>query len=323
MRARRRMILKATAALFTMMLGLAPLTADESYPSRVVKLVVPYPAGGSLDAVSRFVAQELSERLNQSFIVENRAGAGGTIGTAAVAQADPDGYTILMVVDSHAINPSLFPKLSYDAQKDFQPVVLIGKAPLILVVPKSSPLNSVADLVAAARAKPSTLTIGTLGRGSQTDLAAYLLAKQAGIQFAEIPYSGGGAVHKDIVSGEIQSAFLTQGAIAGLIRSGDLKPLGTTAPERTAWFPQVPTMKEQNYDVPNQYWFGMVMNSRVPLPIVEKIEATMLLILASDKFKERLATIGIDVTPQNRIEFKSYIADETKRWGETIASMKR
>lgn len=319
----RKSMLRATTVLLAMMLGLAPLAAQEAYPSRVVRLVVPYPAGGSLDAVSRFVAQELTTRLNQTFIVENRAGAGGTIGTAAVAQTEPDGYTILMVVDSHAINPSLFPKLTYDTQKDFQPVVLIGKAPLILVVPKSSPFNSLGDLIAEARAKPSMVTVGTLGPGSQTDLAQFLLAKQAGVEFVEIPYAGGGAVHKDIVSGQIQAAFLTQGAIAGLIKNGDLKPLGVTAPQRTALFPQVPTMKEQNYDVPNQYWFGMVMSSRVPLPIVEKIETTMLAVIDSAEFKQRLATIAIDVTPMNRIEFGKYIADETKKWAKTIASMKR
>jgi tripartite-type tricarboxylate transporter receptor subunit TctC len=305
------------------MLGFEPVSAQDHYPSRVVKLVVPYPAGGSLDAVSRFVAQELTERLNQTFIVENRGGAGGTVGSAAVAQAEPDGYTILMVVDSHAINPSLFPKLSYDAQKDFQPIVLIGKAPLILVVPKSSPYNTASDLIAAARAKPSTLPLGTLGRGSQPDLAGYLFAKQAGVQFAEIPYSGGGAVHKDILSGELQAAFLTQGAIAGLIRNGDLKPLGVTAPERTAMFPQVPTMREQNYDITNQYWFGMVIRAQVPDPIVEKLETTMMQIMASEQFKKRLATIAIDVTPLNRTEFKKYIADETKKWAETISSMNR
>ena len=317
----RRMIAACFAAVLAT--SAAPALADDGYPSRPVRLVVPYPAGGSLDAISRIVAQDLSERLGQSFIVENRGGAGGTLGTAAVAQAEPDGYTLLMVVDSHAINPSIFPNLTYETERDLQPVVLIGRAPLILVVPKSSPATTVADLVRVAREKPGTVSLGTLGRGSQPDLAGHLFATRAQVQFVEVPYAGGGAVVKDIVSAQIQATFLTQGSIASLIQAGDLKPLGVTSAERTSLFPNVPTMKEAGYDFTSEYWFGMVAPARVSAEIVQKVEAAMLSIMASPQFKQRLLTIGVVVTPMNRREFGAYISSERKKWAEVIAEMKR
>jgi len=241
------------------------------------------------------------------------------MGTAAVAQSQPDGYTLALVVDAHAINPSVFPNLPFDAVKDFRPLAFIGRAPLILLVPKTSPFNSAADIVQAARAKPASINLGTLGRGSQPELAGYLFAQKAGVTFVEVPYAGGGAVVKDIVSGAIQATFITQGSVASLVRAGDLKGLGVTSPRRTALFPDVPTMKELGYDFTSEYWFGLLAPANIPEPIAQKLETEILSILSLPEFNQRVAAFGVVVEPMAGRAFADYIKSEREKWAKVMA----
>ncbi|HEY4819260.1 MAG TPA: tripartite tricarboxylate transporter substrate-binding protein, partial [Xanthobacteraceae bacterium] len=220
-------------------------TAQEAdYPARPVKVVVPYPAGGLVDLITRVVTERLAASMGQQFVIESRAGANGTIATASVAHAEPDGYTLLMITDSHAVNPLFYKNLSYDSVKDFAPIGLIGKSPMVLTVHVSVPARTVSDLIASARADPGSLSYGSIGLGSASHLAGEMFKLRAGVDMLHVPYRGGAPAVNDLIAGHLKTMFLTP--VSGLphIQAGKLAPLAIAAPVRFELMPDVPTMAE-------------------------------------------------------------------------------
>ena len=241
----KRIITLAIAACLSLaaMAGIVR-AQDTDYPTRPIRVIVPYPAGGLVDLITRVVAERLAASLGQQFVIESRAGANGTIATASVAHAEPDGYTLLMITDSHGVNPLFYKTLSYDSVKDFAPIGLIGKSPMVLTVQVSVPARTVAELVALARANPGTLTYGSIGVGSASHLAGELFKVRAGVDLVHVPYRGGAPAVNDLIAGHLKTMFLTP--VSGLphIRSGRLAPLAIAAPQRFELMPDVPTMAE-------------------------------------------------------------------------------
>jgi tripartite-type tricarboxylate transporter receptor subunit TctC len=225
-------------------LGMSFATAQD-YPARPVKIVVPYPAGGGTDALTRFVAKGLEQRLGQPFIVENRGGAGSTLGATAVARSEPDGYTVMVrTASAFGVAPGLYKHLAYDPVKDFTPVMLFATVPFVLVVNPSLGVNSVMDLIAIARSKPGELAFASAGVGSVHQIYAELLMHMTGIKMRHVPYRGGGAAMNDVVAGHVPVYFADAGPAAALIRDGKLKALGVTTAERASHLPDVPTFDE-------------------------------------------------------------------------------
>lgn len=230
-------------------LSVAPATPvrAQDFPTKMITIVAPFPAGGTTDAVARPLAQQFQRSMGQTVIVENKGGAGGSIGTAAVARGPADGYTQLIVFDTHAVNPHIYKKLPFDTFKDLTGVSQIVSVPQVLVVPASFPANSVKDLVQLAKSKPGSVTYASAGPGSSNQLTAELFARTAGIQMSHVPYKGGGPMVTDLVGAHVNVAFISQPLVLAHIRAGKLKALAVTSDKRSALLPDVPTVAEQGY----------------------------------------------------------------------------
>ena len=257
------------AALLAMLAVLvtAPVSVtaqDAAYPTRPVKILVAFPVGGLLDTVSRVVGEKLSLLLGQQIIIESRPGAGGTLATAAVARAEPDGYTLMMINDNHAVNPSVFKSIPYDSVKDFAPVGFVGSAPMVLTANAQLPVRTVKDLVDLARQKPGTISYGSVGPGSASHLAGELFVAKAGISMLHVPFRGGAPALTDLVAGHVNTMFLT--AVIGMqqMKAGALTPLAIAAPARFEMLPEVPTMAEAGYPLEAAYWFGLAAPAGTP-----------------------------------------------------------
>jgi tripartite-type tricarboxylate transporter receptor subunit TctC len=314
--------LGALVALFGIGVA-APAAADEAdYPNRPVKLVVPYPAGGLVDLITRVVAERMSASLGQQFVVESRAGANGTIATASVAHAEPDGYTLLMITDSHAVNPLFYKNLSYDSAKDFAPIGLIGKSPMVLTVHVSVPARTVGEFVALARSKPGKLSYGSIGVGSASHLAGEAFKLRAGVDLLHVPYRGGAPAVNDLIAGHLNAMFLTP--VSGLphIQAGLLAPLAIAAPERFELMPQVPTMAEAGVPLEAAYWVGLAAPAATPHAIVAKLEKALTAALASSDVKKRLTEMGAVVTPLAAKEFGDFIRADLDAMAAFVAQSK-
>jgi tripartite-type tricarboxylate transporter receptor subunit TctC len=316
-------LLAVFAALAVPNVPAAAQDAVANYPNRPVKLLIAFPVGGLLDTVSRVVGEKLSAVLGQQIIIEARPGAGGTLATAAVAKADPDGYTLMMINDNHSLNPSVFKNIPYDSVKDFAPVGFVGSAPLVFVVNSAQvPSKTVKELVAQTKTDNAPLTYGSVGIGSVSHIAGELFAAASGAKMQHIPYRGGAPALNDLVAGHLKSQFLS--AVIGLqhIHSGVLRPLAVTAPTRLEVLPDVPTMAEAGYPIEAGYWFGMVAPAGTPAPILGKLENALAQVLAMPDVKKRLTEMGALVTPLGQKPFGEYIVSEIKKWGDVIATNK-
>src|SRR5215210_88001 len=310
------------AALAMFGTALNPAQAQD-YPGRPVKIMIAFPVGGLLDTVSRIVGEKMSGLLGQQFIIEARPGAGGTLATAAVAKADPDGYTLMMINDNHSLNPSVFKNIPYDSVKDFAPIGFVGSAPLTLVVNAAQvPAKTVKELVAQTQKDSGPLTYGSVGIGSVSHIAGELFAAASGAKMQHIPYRGGAPALNDLVAGHLKTQFLS--AVIGLqhIHSGVLRPLAVTAPTRLEVVPEVPTMAEAGYPVEAGYWFGLVAPAGTPEPILSKLEKALAEVLAMPDVKKRLTEMGALVTPLGQKPFGEYIVSEIKKWGDVITPNK-
>jgi tripartite-type tricarboxylate transporter receptor subunit TctC len=316
--------LLAVAAILA--IQFAPAAAQDaaaSYPNRPVKLLIAFPVGGLLDTVSRVVGEKLATVLGQQFVIEARPGAGGTLATAAVAKADPDGYTLMMINDNHSLNPSVFKNIPYDSVKDFAPIGFVGSAPLVFVVNSAQvPSKSVKELVAQTQKDNAPLTYGSVGIGSVSHIAGELFAAASGAKMQHIPYRGGAPALNDLVAGHLKSQFLS--AVIGLqhIHSGVLRALAVTAPTRLEVLPDVPTMAEAGYPIEAGYWFGLVAPAGTPPAILGKLENALTQVLAMPDVKKRLTEMGALVTPLGQKPFGDYIVAEIKKWGDVIATNK-
>jgi tripartite-type tricarboxylate transporter receptor subunit TctC len=312
---RRRSILLACAGL----LFAGAATAD-NYPSRPVKIVVPFPAGGSNDIVARALAQKLSERTGQSFYVENRGGAGGNIGAEAVASADPDGYTLLLTAPPPlTINAALYKELRYDPANAFAPVALIASVPIVLAVNPSVEAKNVNELVALAKAKPGSLSFGSSGNGSTNHLAGELLKSMTGIDILHIPYKGAAPAMNDLVAGHIPMMFDNMPAVLAQVKGKSINAIAVADAKRASAMPDVPTVAESG--VPGfeaSSWFGLVAPAKTPAPVLAKLEDDIAAILKMPDVQKRLDELGAEPGTVSGAAFGKFLADETTKWTKII-----
>ncbi len=301
----------------------AAAQAGGAYPSRAVRIVVPFPPGGGTDIISRTVAQKLSEMWGQPVIVDNRSGANGIIGTDLGAKAKPDGYTLLVVIATHAINPSLYRKLPYDTAADFAPVTLMAQYPFVLTIHPALPPKTVKELIALARARPGQLSYASSGNGSGPHLGFELFKTAANIDVVHIPYKGAGPANIDLISGQVQLMFNNFLAAMPQIRAGKLRVLAVTSATRSAVMPDVPTMAQAGlpgFDVTG--WYALLAPAGTPSPIVSKVQSDVVAALRVPQLRERLSGEGAEPVGSTPNEFARFLAVEIRKWGKAIADAK-
>ena len=318
----RRSFTRGLAALPVMLAGAAgvPTRAQARWtPDKPLRLVVPFAAGGSTDISARLVGQALAERLGQTVVVDNRAGAAGNIGAEVVARAEPDGYTLIMATSStHATNAALYRKLSFNPVRDFTPISQIAFIPNLLVVNPELPVNSVAELVAYAKAKPGQLNYGSGGAGSSLHLAAAVFAQRAGIDMVHVPYRGGAPVAADLVSGKLQLSFSPLVEVLQQVRAGKLRALGVTTARRSALLPDKPAISEviPGYEV--ALWNGIMGPAGLPAPVVARLGSELVTIVGSPEMRARLAEQGSDPVGSTPQDFTAFVAAEQAKWAELV-----
>ena len=305
--------------LILLFIAAMPLHASaQDYPNKPMRIIVPYPPGGASDVVARLIGQYMGETFRQPVVVENRAGANGIIAYQFVAQSAPDGYTMLMSnVGPSAINPSIYNKIPYDAIKDFAPVSLTNLVPLMLVVNSSLGVNSVAELIAKAKAAPGILTYGTGGTGTAGHLAMELFMSNAGIRMERVSYKGDGLALNDMLGSQITAMFTTVISGEPHVKSGKLKALAVTTTKRLAAKPDLPTIAElgmPGFEAVS--WGGVMVPANTPRPIVIKLNAEINRILKLPEFRERLAKVGAETAGGTPEEFQAYLAAETEKWAK-------
>jgi len=299
---------------------LAPATFAQSWPAKAVTFVSPFPPGGSVDPIARLIAAKLTEALGQQFIVENRVGASGSIGTGYVAKAAPDGYTFVFVFDTHAVNPSLLPKMTFDTLKDLAPVMLIGTAPMALATAPSKPYKTFADFVAAAKAKPDTVSYGSIGSGSLGHLTMMLVQEAGNFKTVHIPYKGGGPMVTDVLGGQIDSGIGSVAVMSAQIKSGKMRPLAVTGETRSAAMPDVPTLAEQGYKGFSALaWWGIFAPAGTPQPIIDKLNAEIAKVLQTpDTNKQLTESMGMDIKASSPAALQQWTESELNRWAKVI-----
>ena len=303
--------------------GAAPVSA-QSYPSKPIRMIVPF-AAGAPDAAARILAQQLQVQMGQPVLVENRPGANGLPGTEAVARADPDGYTLLMVSTSIAINPSLYRKMPFDVQKDLEPVTAVVTGPgYILVVNPALPVKTVKELVALAKTPGRQLTYGTPGFGNALHLATEMFTTRAGISVTHAPYKGAGPAIADLIGGHIQMMFVTPPLSMPHIRSGKLRPIGFAGPKRWSELPDVPVMAEAGIEgvVLDGGWYGLFAPARTPTVIVNRLHAEVQKALGVSDVRERYAKMMLDPVGNTPAEFRVELADQIRKYAELVKAAK-
>jgi tripartite-type tricarboxylate transporter receptor subunit TctC len=292
----------------------------QDWPAKPVKFVSPYPPGGSVDPLARLLAAKLTDSLKQQFIVENRTGASGIIGTDYVAKSAPDGYTWVFIFDTHSVHQALNPKLPFDPIKDFAPVMLVGTAPMALTTAASKPYKSFADVVAAAKAKPDTLTVGNVGNGSLGHLATILLNQAAGIKLVAVPYKGGGPLSTDTMGGQVDFAMASTAAQAQHVRGGKMRALVLTGEKRSHTMPDVPTLGELGIKWEPAYAFwGILAPAGTPKPIIDKLVGELnKAIKQPDVSKTLTDTLGMDVLALSPEATGKFLGDAIQRWGKVV-----
>jgi tripartite-type tricarboxylate transporter receptor subunit TctC len=292
---------------------------SQEWPNKVVKFVSPYPPGGSVDPLARLFAGKLSESLKQQFIVENRTGASGIVGTDYVAKSAPDGYTFVFIFDTHSVHQALNPKLTFDPVKDFAPVMIVGTAPMAITTGAMKPYKSFADVLAAAKAKPDTVTLGNVGNGSLAHLTTIVLNQAAGIKLVPVPYKGGGPLSLDIMGGQVELGMASTAAQAQHVRGGKMRALVLTGDKRSHTMPDVPTLKELGIDVVAHAWWGILAPAGTPRPIVDKLVLELLKIVKlPDVNKTLTETMGMDVVALGPEATQKFLVDAIARWGRVV-----
>src|ERR1700756_2968095 len=288
-----------------------PASAEDNWPSHMVRLISPYGAGGSNDISLRILAEQFGRRLNQQFIVENRPGAGTRLANETVAHAAADGYTILYVAAPYATAEALFGKLNYE-RKDLQPVAMAVIAPLFLIINAQAPYKTLAELIAYGKSKPDGLTFASPGAGSQPHLAAELLFRAAGVKGLNIPFRGDSMAYTELLAGRVDATLTAISTALPYVQSGKFRVLGVASAERSAIYPQAPTLREQGYpDIVAAGWYGFMAPSATPEPIVDRLESELDSILSQAEIKQKLFAQGLDVRVDTAEVFGRFVADET------------
>jgi len=289
----------------------------QTYPDKPIKFIVPYPPGGGTDVIARIVQERLGAALGQQVLIENKGGAGGSVGTEVVAHAAPDGYTVLFTLSSHTINPAIFPKLSFDTVKDFEPIGTVASLPQILVANPQFPVKSVAELVALAKAKPDSLSFASVGNGSPGHLAGELMKIRTGIQMTHIPYRGGGPAVTDVMGGQVPLLWVSIPAAAQFVKTGKLKALAVSTLKRSAAFPDVPTMVEAGVaDFEVDSWYAMFVPSKTPKAVIDKLNRALNTVIAEPAIREKLLAQGSEGVGGTPEALGKTVAAELPKWAK-------
>jgi tripartite-type tricarboxylate transporter receptor subunit TctC len=309
----------AVALGLTAALCLAASAPAQDYPSKPIRLIVPYPPGGGTDILARIVQQRLAEGLGQPIVIENRGGAGGAVGTEAAAKSAPDGYTFLFTLSSHTINPLLY-KLAYDVERDFVPVSLIVSVPQLIAANPNAPAATLRGMVAAAKKDPGKYAYASVGNGTPSHIAGELLKLRTGIHMVHVPYKGGGPAVVDGISGQVPFIIVSAPAALGQVRAGKLRPLAVTTLKRTAAAPDVPTVAEElglpDYEVDS--WYAMFAPARTPPAIVARVQKEAARVVHLPDVKQKLLEQGADSVGSTPEELDKVVKAELKRWADVI-----
>jgi tripartite-type tricarboxylate transporter receptor subunit TctC len=312
--------LRTLLALAAAALGFAASPAvAQGWPAKPVKLVAVFPAGGSVDQVARILAQQLTAQTGQSFIVENRGGASGSIGTASVAKAEPDGYTLAVVFDTHAVNPSLIPAMPFDTLRDLTPVMLVGTGAMALVTNVAQPYKSFRDVVAAAKAKPGSVSYGTIGAGSLGHLVMTQLGNQLGVEFNHIPYRGGGPLMNDAIGNQVPLAIGSVFLVSPYVQSGRLRALAVTSAKPDPKLPGVEPITAQGAPGFEAYtWWGVFAPANMPAPLAKRVYDELAKAAKSPAVVEKLSAQGMEVKAGPPSELDAFVRAEIPRWAKVI-----
>src|SRR5229473_3796190 len=317
-----KFILRFTGLAFfaALLVGIAAGALAQNYPTSPIRFIVPFPAGGSTDALVRTISEKLSENLGQPVVIDNRPGAGGTIGAGIAAKAAPDGYPLLMGTSStHAIGPNVYSKIPYDAVKDFAPVSLVASSPSIVLVNPSLPVKSIKELIALAQSKPGQLNFASPGNGTHTHLITEMFNSMVGVKMVHIPYKGTALALPDLLSGQVSLIF--ENALAALpsVKSGQLRPLAVTSAKRSSLVPDLPTVAEAG--VPgyaSTQWFGILVQAGTPKKIIARLNAETIKVLNIPPVKERLLNLGAEVIGSTPDEFAAVIKADMAKYAKAV-----
>ena len=298
--------------------AVSPIAMAQAYPSRPVRVIVPFAPAGTTDILARLIGQWLSERLGQQFVIDNRPGGGGNIGTEAVVRASPDGYTLLLVGAWNAINATLYDKLNFNFIRDIMPVASIGGVPYVMVINPSLPAKTVPEFIAYAKANPGRVNMASAGTGAPSHVSGELFKMMAGVNMVHVPYRGGGPVMTDLLGGQVQVMFAPTPTSIEHIRSGKLRALAVTTATRSDALPDIPTVGDfvPGYEASN--WYGVGIPKNTPAEIIDKLNKEINAGLADPKIKARLVDLGGTVLPGSPADFSKLIADDTEKWGKVI-----
>jgi len=324
MNAWKNTLARLLAAALPLALAMGPVAAQQDYPNKPIRLIVPFTPGGVTDTGARVVADKLGARLGQTVVVDNRPGASGNIGTQMVATAAPDGYTLLLGFDGTlVINPHVYAKVPFDTLKDFVPVSKIGDAVLIIVVHPSVPAKTLSDLVAYSKTNPGGVSYGSAGTGSTPHLAGELLKARTGANFVHVPYKGGGQSMTDVVGGSLPMLYTAVAGAYPFVQKGQIRPIAVSSAQRLASLPEVPTVAESG--VPgfeSSSWIGILAPAKTPQPIVERLQRELHAVVQSPEVRERLASLGISALGNTPAEFGQQIRADLAKYDQIVKAAK-
>jgi tripartite-type tricarboxylate transporter receptor subunit TctC len=315
----------AALSILCLLCCAAPAVAQDAkdYPTKPIRVIVPYPPGGGTDVVARIIADPLAAALGQPIIIDNRGGAAGNLGTDIAAKAAPDGYTILLTLSSHTINPRLYDKLPFDVERDFAPISLVALSPQILVAHPSVPANNIRELIALAKAEPGKLNFASVGTGSPGHIAGELFKLKTGVDMVHVPYKGGGPAVTDTLGGQVQLLFVTLPAAMQHVKAGRLKALAVTSDKRSLAAPDIPTIAESGVpDCVVNSWYGALAPAKTPPAIIARLQAAFAKVLATPEVKDKLFAQGAEAAPSSSADFERRIHDELKQWEYVIREAK-
>jgi tripartite-type tricarboxylate transporter receptor subunit TctC len=301
--------------------SIAGLAQAQSWPTKPIKFIVPYPPGGGTDVIARIVQEPLAKELGQQVIIDNRGGAGGSIGSALAAQSASDGYTVLFTLSSHTINPAIYTKLPFDTEKDFSSVVTVASLPQILVANPNFPAKTVKELIEMAKAKPGSISYASVGNGSPGHLAGAMMASDAGVDMTHIPYRGGGPAVTDVMAGQVPLLWVSIPAAAQFVKAGKLRALAVSTVKRSAVFPDVPTMVEsgfKGFEVDS--WYAMFVPAKTPQAIIDRINKAAVNVLAQPEVKEKLLGQGAEAVGDSPAQLSGVVKKEIAKWKQVVKS---
>lgn len=300
----------------------SPQAAEQArdWPNKPVRFIVPFPPGGTVDPLARLIGARLSAALGQQFVVDNRTGASGSIGTAITAKANPDGYTYVFVFDTHAVNPSLIPNMPFDTVKDLTPVMLVGTAPMGLITSPGKPYKTFADVIRAAKAKPDAITFGSVGSGSLGHLAMTVVQESGGFKLVHVPYAGGGPMTTAVLGGHIELGIGSVALVAPQIKGGKVRGVAQTGDKRSQAVPDVQTLAEQGFPGFAAYaWWGILAPAGTPKPVLDKFHGELVKVLNQPDLRKQLTEqLGMDLVVSDPATLQKFVVTEIARWGKVV-----